>query len=302
MGDVDRAISIILENYPTLLTSNPRIHFRLRCRQFIELVNIRRQQQERLSVDPFSHLSEKAKSKLPASRSTTLGTFPSSPHAAQAPSPSLPQIPTLDYGDVFEHQMEIDDGPETTLLATNGASSNVGGAVDTVENYPGSTNGTAATKPRANGIPATSTTIPAPITNTNINNPFAPWTLRSVSESDHISDEDLVIFGARLATEFEQDASRIPEMQRTLDQHFALIASLRQPPTASSLGHLLSNDHRATIAGEVNAAILEACGRSSVSSLEKVYAQTHVLLTENGLLGGPGAVVDDRLDLATDSL
>ncbi|KAJ8610915.1 hypothetical protein MRB53_038303 [Persea americana] len=53
-GDVDSAIALTNEHYPSVLRDNEEVHFRLRCRKFVEIViagsNPRRHQKSRLRL------------------------------------------------------------------------------------------------------------------------------------------------------------------------------------------------------------------------------------------------------------
>lgn len=96
-------------------------------------------------------------------------------------------------------------------------------------------------------------------------------------------------YGAQLRAEFDDDPRR--EVKQSLVDLLALIAYT--DPKRSGLAPLLDDSERAPVAEELNGAILRSLGKSSSSALEKLIAQTEVILTELGADGG-GALINLR--------
>ncbi|CAK7223112.1 hypothetical protein SCUCBS95973_005067 [Sporothrix curviconia] len=95
-------------------------------------------------------------------------------------------------------------------------------------------------------------------------------------------------YGQALQVEFQSELR--PRIQTVLNEIFSLLAyanPLKQPEVA----HLLDQRGRVAVAEDLNAAILEATGKSSRSALENLYTQTSVLLEDLRRDGGPGAFV-----------
>lgn len=100
---------------------------------------------------------------------------------------------------------------------------------------------------------------------------------------------ETIQYGIQLRAQFDDDPRR--EVKKSLQDTFALIAY--DDPRKSSLASLLDDSERAPIAEELNGAILVSLGKSSSSALERLIAQTEVLLTELGADGG-GALINLR--------
>ncbi|PHH87303.1 hypothetical protein CDD83_9045 [Cordyceps sp. RAO-2017] len=101
-------------------------------------------------------------------------------------------------------------------------------------------------------------------------------------------EQSMLEYGQALQGEYANDPRK--EVSHALEEIWALVAysnPLREP----QVSHLLDRKGRAAVAEELNSAILSSLGKSSRASLEKVYAQTSVLLEELRRDGGPGAFV-----------
>jgi hypothetical protein len=110
---------------------------------------------------------------------------------------------------------------------------------------------------------------------------------KELSYNDLMSET--IQYGIQLRAEFDGDPRR--EVKKSLQDTFALIAY--DDPRKSSLASLLDDSERAPVAEELNGAILVSLGKSSSSALERLIAQTEVLLTELGADGG-GALINLR--------
>ncbi|KAI1032387.1 hypothetical protein LB505_005117 [Fusarium chuoi] len=78
------------------------------------------------------------------------------------------------------------------------------------------------------------------------------------------------------------------EVSKALNEIWALLA-YENPLKVPQVSHLLDRNGRVTVAEELNSAILLSLGKSSRAALEKVYAQTSVLLEDLRQDGGEGA-------------
>ncbi|CEJ94716.1 hypothetical protein VHEMI10231 [[Torrubiella] hemipterigena] len=97
---------------------------------------------------------------------------------------------------------------------------------------------------------------------------------------------NMLVYGQELQREYAGDSRK--EITTALEQIWALVAypnPLKEPEVA----HLLDRKGRQAVAEELNAAILSSLGKSSQAALEKIYAQTTVLLEELRTDGGEGA-------------
>ncbi|PFH55047.1 hypothetical protein XA68_10914 [Ophiocordyceps unilateralis] len=108
-------------------------------------------------------------------------------------------------------------------------------------------------------------------------------------------EQDTVEFGRTLEEQYANDQRK--DVSQTLSEIWALL-TYSNPLKEPTVSHLLDRKGRAAVAEELNSAILTSLGKSSRASLEKVYAQTSVLLDELRRKGGPGAFVSlqDLLD------
>ncbi|KAG5923011.1 hypothetical protein E4U42_005077 [Claviceps africana] len=113
-------------------------------------------------------------------------------------------------------------------------------------------------------------------------------------------EQEMLEYGQTLGAEYPSDAC--PEFSKTLAEIWALVA-YANPLNEPKVSHLLDCKGRVAVAEELNSAILSSLGKSSHASLEKVYAQTCVLLEDTGRDGGPGAfvAVQDVVKAAWDS-
>ncbi|KAF4785590.1 SPRY domain-containing protein [Colletotrichum scovillei] len=97
-----------------------------------------------------------------------------------------------------------------------------------------------------------------------------------------------LLYGQELHAEFKNDPRR--EVTKHLADIYALLA-YANPLKEKDVAHLLDRKGRLAVAEELNSAILLSLGKSSRAALEKVYAQTSVLLDDLRENGGPGAFV-----------
>ncbi|PHH70867.1 hypothetical protein CDD80_5676 [Ophiocordyceps camponoti-rufipedis] len=101
-------------------------------------------------------------------------------------------------------------------------------------------------------------------------------------------EQDMLEFGQALEAQYANDQRK--DVSQTLAEIWALVA-YSNPLKEPMVSHLLDRKGRATVAEELNSAILTSLGKSPRASLERVYAQTSVLLEELRRKGGPGAFV-----------
>ncbi|KAL0942450.1 ran-binding protein [Colletotrichum truncatum] len=95
-------------------------------------------------------------------------------------------------------------------------------------------------------------------------------------------------YGQTLQAEFKNDPRR--EVSKHLEDIYSLLA-YSNPLMEKDVAHLLDRKGRLAVAEELNSAILLSLGKSSRAALEKVYAQTSVLLDDLRENGGPGAFI-----------
>ncbi|KGQ05676.1 Ran-binding protein 10 [Beauveria bassiana D1-5] len=99
-------------------------------------------------------------------------------------------------------------------------------------------------------------------------------------------ERDMLEYGQALQAEYAEDSRK--EVGKALDEIWSLIA-YRNPLKEPQVSHLLTRKGRVVVAEELNSAILSSLGKSSRAALEKVYAQTSVLLEDLRQDGGDGA-------------
>ncbi|KAF4996526.1 hypothetical protein FGRMN_4455 [Fusarium graminum] len=102
-------------------------------------------------------------------------------------------------------------------------------------------------------------------------------------------------YGQKLQEEYANDP-RI-EVSKALNEIWALVA-YQNPFKEPQVSHLLDRNGRVAVAEELNSAILLSLGKSSRAALEKLYAQTDVLLEDLRQDGSVGAFasVNDVLE------
>lgn len=86
----------------------------------------------------------------------------------------------------------------------------------------------------------------------------------------------------------------VPDVQKALGDIFSLMAY--PDPLQSPVAHLLSEDGRAAVAEDLNAAILVSEGKLSIAPLERLIKHTTVLIRELAEQGGQAAFVNIRRD------
>ncbi|KJZ76329.1 hypothetical protein HIM_04411 [Hirsutella minnesotensis 3608] len=101
-------------------------------------------------------------------------------------------------------------------------------------------------------------------------------------------EQNMLEYGQALEAQYANDPRK--EVSSALGEIWALVA-YSNPLKEPQVSHLLDKKGRAVVAEELNSAILSSLGKSSRASLEKVYAQTSVLLEDLRRDGGPGAFV-----------
>ncbi|KAG5953836.1 hypothetical protein E4U53_001909 [Claviceps sorghi] len=113
-------------------------------------------------------------------------------------------------------------------------------------------------------------------------------------------EQEMLEYGQTLGAEYPSDAC--PEFSKALAEIWALVA-YANPLKEPKVSHLLDCKGRVVVAEELNSAILSSLGKSSHASLERVYAQTCVLLEIASEEGGPGSfvAVQDVVEAAWDS-
>ncbi|KAB8446202.1 hypothetical protein FH972_025184 [Carpinus fangiana] len=99
---------------------------------------------------------------------------------------------------------------------------------------------------------------------------------------------DALMYGQRLQAEFRVDPRR--EVKQALEDTFALIAYTNAEE--SSLAPLLREDGRASIAEELNSAILVLQGKSSASAIERLLQQSEVFVGDLTAEGHAAAFVN----------
>ncbi|KAM4057614.1 SPRY domain-containing protein [Hirsutella rhossiliensis] len=101
-------------------------------------------------------------------------------------------------------------------------------------------------------------------------------------------EQSMLEYGQVLEAQYANDSRK--EVSNALGEIWALVA-YSNPLKEPQVSHLLDRKGRAVVAEELNSAILSSLGKSSRACLEKVYAQTSVLLEDLRRDGGPGAFV-----------
>ncbi|PHH66961.1 hypothetical protein CDD81_5313 [Ophiocordyceps australis] len=101
-------------------------------------------------------------------------------------------------------------------------------------------------------------------------------------------EQNMLDYGQSLQAEYARNPRK--EITSALGEIWALVA-YTNPLQEPSVSHLLDKQGRATAAEELNSAILSSLGKSSRAALEKLYAQTTVLLDDLGINGDVGAFV-----------
>ncbi|KAM0420815.1 hypothetical protein ACHAPT_011345 [Fusarium lateritium] len=108
-------------------------------------------------------------------------------------------------------------------------------------------------------------------------------------------ERSMLEYGQKLQEEYANDPRK--EVSKALNEIWALVA-YQNPLKEPQVSHLLDRRGRVAVAEELNSAILLSLGKSSRAALEKLYAQTSVLLDDLRQDGGEGAFVsiDDAWD------
>ncbi|RSL66965.1 hypothetical protein CEP54_003523 [Fusarium duplospermum] len=108
-------------------------------------------------------------------------------------------------------------------------------------------------------------------------------------------ERSMLEYGQKLQEEYANDPRK--EVSKALNEIWALVA-YQNPLKEPQVSHLLDRRGRVAVAEELNSAILLSLGKSSRAALEKLYAQTSVLLEDLRQDGGEGAFVsvDDAWD------
>ncbi|GAO14340.1 hypothetical protein UVI_02034150 [Ustilaginoidea virens] len=108
-------------------------------------------------------------------------------------------------------------------------------------------------------------------------------------------EQQMLEYGKTLSAEYTDDARK--DVGKALTEIWGLVA-YANPLKEPLVSHLLDRNGRVAVAEELNSAILSSLGKSSRAALEKLYAQSLVLLEDLRTDGGPGAFVSvqDVLD------
>ncbi|OAQ82728.1 RanBPM [Purpureocillium lilacinum] len=101
-------------------------------------------------------------------------------------------------------------------------------------------------------------------------------------------EQSMLEYGQALGAEYANDSRK--EISNALSEIWSLVA-YSNPLKEPQVSHLMDRKGRSLVAEELNSAILSSLGKSSRAALEKIYAQTSVLLDELRQDGGPGAFV-----------
>ncbi|KAJ2901247.1 Ran-binding protein 10 [Zalerion maritima] len=99
---------------------------------------------------------------------------------------------------------------------------------------------------------------------------------------------EMIDYGQALKMEFADETRK--EYKKALEEAFALIA-YPNPLKVKEMAHLMDRKGRVAVAEELNSAILVSLGKSKKASLEKMWAQTEVLLESLRPSGEEGAFV-----------
>ncbi|GAB0137930.1 hypothetical protein EsDP_00006181 [Epichloe bromicola] len=210
-GDIDRALKLTNAYYPQVFRDNEEMHFKLRCRKFIELVRMAAQLR-----------------------------------AGGEPKKSNGNGPT---GVGISQDMDVDGN------GADGMSWNETMETEAVDTQP---------------------------------------------EMMKL-EQEMLDYGRTLGAEYANDAR--PEISKALGEIWALVA-YANPLKEPKVSHLLGRKGRVAVAEELNSAILSSLGKSSRASLEKLFAQTSVLLEDLRADGGSGAfvAVQDVVDFVRESV
>jgi hypothetical protein len=202
-GDIDRALKYTNAYYPQVLRDNEEVHFRLRCRKFIEMV---------LKAAQLKNASE-------LGRNNGL--------------------------DTASQEMDVDEGADWSATMDMDSGSNAA----------------------------------------------------RVQQLEH----EMLNYGQSLDAEYQADTRK--EVHQVLQEIWGLVA-YENPLKEPKVSHLLDRRGRVAVAEEVNSAILLSLGKSSRAALEKLYAQTTVLLEDLRQDGGDGAFVSiqDAIDAVPKSM
>ncbi|KHN96666.1 SPRY domain containing protein [Metarhizium album ARSEF 1941] len=101
-------------------------------------------------------------------------------------------------------------------------------------------------------------------------------------------EQEMLSYGQSLGAKYASDP-RI-SVTKALGEIWALVA-YANPLMEKNVSYLLDKKGRGAVAEELNSAILASLGKSSQASIEKLYAQTSVLLEDLGADGSAGAFV-----------
>ncbi|KAF4448743.1 hypothetical protein F53441_7891 [Fusarium austroafricanum] len=116
----------------------------------------------------------------------------------------------------------------------------------------------------------------------------ASWDVDGSENTTELAEleRSMLEYGQKLQEEYANDP-RV-EVSKALNEIWALVA-YQNPLKEPQVSHLLDRSGRVSVAEELNSAILLSLGKSSRAALEKVYAQTSVLLEDLRQDGGEGA-------------
>lgn len=269
-GDIDKALKHLNAHYPNVMNEeiNRDIYFKLRCQKFIEMMR--------------------------------RCTEPSSVNKPHVPTQGLDSERTAGENalhgedgydsDVFDHQMELDD----QLQRESGAKTR-------------KTAGMPQQSPQSHAADDTMDITPDAIRP----GPASPGSSKPAAIVHRNLLESAIQYGRELQLEFSNDSRK--EVRKALNDTFALIAY--KDARDSVLGDLMEGKGRVEIAERVNGAILGmssymmvayemfphlhglvSLGKPRSALLEKLCAQTEVLVDLMSSDGGAGAFVNVQQD------
>ncbi|KAF2401599.1 SPRY-domain-containing protein [Trichodelitschia bisporula] len=274
-GDIDQALGYMQKWYDGVFAHNENIYFKLRCRKFIEMIRrLTELQDAAAGVGPEPRPQRSGHSSTGVSSSASPAFSAKKNAAAHRGVPGTGDRPlsaATDEFDVFDHQMELDEqlGAPPGALQGNGGGAPVEGDWETVMDTSDDVGQGAGGVRRSHS------------------NGYGHGRPVHKDSYSRLLAETLD-YGKELKMEFSSDPRR--EVKKALEDTLALIAY--DNPRESPLRELLEERGRVPVAEELNGVILVSLGRPCTSALERLVAQTEVLLGELSGDGGAGAFVN----------
>lgn len=286
-GRISEAIDTIQSLYPGLLEQNPDLSFKLKCRQFIEMVNGCDGE-----VKAYAH----------------------SPSRSLRNSPCGSPARTLISGSMHHHrestQNDFNSSTATNGVSTSSAQYQNGSEAMAVDEYDGNCECPGASSSKNDGRkndnkPGTSSVSDELMeTSFDVQGSSNSNTVSVIANSSKVSDpgpsmrqlcggnifaiEKLLAFGKELQASFKETrkdpACQNKENETLMKEAFSLLAY--NNPRDSPVGYLLEPGPREVICSSVNSAILEAHKLPGQPALELSLSQIHnclKLMGKNGL-------------------